>query len=241
MVEKEGETVCEGCGVVHEPVPDDGPAWSETIRSTMFRGPWRLYRLDRTVSRPHEKTDMMIESICQKCGMPDVVFRRSLSLHAMVVSHGLHLGWYLEARLAAVVSLACRLEGVPRTTKAICMAAGVKTGQAHHIYCKLVDGLKITVEAPEPSAFVGSIAAACNIPEPVRRLAVNILVDNKKKLYGKDPSTLAAAALYTACVELGHRASQQSIADAAHISTVSLRHRQQDLMLAMAAGGLANA
>ena len=230
VIENEGEAACSRCGMVHETVPDGGPAWSETVRPTVFNGYWRLYRLDRMVSRPHEKTEILIESICQKCGVPDVVYKRSMTLHSMVVAHNLHLGWNLEARIAAVVTLACRLEGIPRTTKTICEAAGVKTGQAHHIYSRVVAGLRLSVPPPDPAAFVGSIATACNIPELARRRAVNLLVEHNKDLYGKDPSTLAAAALYMACDEFGHDISQQSIADAAHVSTVSLRLRRQDLL-----------
>ena len=229
VIEGEGEAACSRCGIVHDVVQERGAAWSEAVRHVRYAGRWRLYGLDRMVSRPSSKTDMLIESICGKCGVPDAVRRRAKSLHATVVSHGLHLGWNLEARVAAVVTLACRMDGVPRTTKAICEAAGVKPGQAHHIYCAVVRDLEIVVPPPDPAAFTGSIAAACDIPEPARRRADSLLRGACSGLTGKDPMTLAAAALYVACSEYGCGVSQQDIADAARVSTVSMRLRRQDL------------
>lgn len=229
VVERDGEEACSRCGVVHGTIPDPGPAWSEPVRSAKFGGQWRLYRVDRMVSRPGAKNEMLIESICRKCGVPDAVRKRAVSLHAAVVSHDLHRGWNREARVAAVVTLACRLEGVPRTTKTICDAAGVKTGQAHHIYSVVVSGLDIPVPPPDPAAYVGAIAAACGVPEVVQRRAAGMLREHGAALSGKDPTTLAAAALYVACMDSGCGVSQQNLADAARVSTVSMRLRRRDL------------
>lgn len=229
VVECDGEAICSRCGVVHETVPASCQTWSEAMRARVFGGKWRLERLNRVVSHNHDRSARLIEVISQKCALPDATYRRALSLHASTVSHNLHLGWSTGARVAAVVTLACRLEGVPRTTKTICGAAGVTAGQAHHVYGKIVDGLGITVLPPDPATFIGSIASACNIPEPVRRRAVGILKDTNTSTCGKDPTTLAAAALYKACVDSSHDVSQQELADAANTSTVSLRLRRDDL------------
>ena len=229
VVECEGEEACNRCGVVYGVVPDAGPAWSEPVRANRFSGPWGLYRADRMVSRPDAKTKMLVESICRKCGVPEAVQRRALLLHAAVVAHDMHRGWNREARIAAVVTLACRLEGVPRTTKTICDAAGVKIGQSHHIYSVVVSGLNIQVPPPDPAAYVGAIAAACGVPEAVQRQAAGMLQKYGAALTGKDPTTLAAAALYTACSDSNCGVSQQALADAARVSTVSMRLRRLDL------------
>ena len=230
VVECEGENACGRCGVVYGSIADASPTWSEPVRTNRFGGQWRLYRVNRMVGHPDAKTEMLIESICRKCAIPDAVKKRAVSLHADVVSHDLHRGWNREARVAAVVTLACRLEEVPRTTKTVCDAAGVKTGQAHHIYCMVVSRLNIRVPPPDPAAYVGAIAAACDVPEAVRRRAVCMLQKYGAVLSGKDPTTLAAAALYMACSDSGCGVSQQALADAARVSTVSMRLRRRDLM-----------
>ncbi len=152
----------------------------------------------------------------------------------MVVSHNLHLGWSNVARAAAVVILACRLEGIPRTAKVICHAAGVKSGQANHIYRVLLRDLEIVVPPPDPASFVGFIAQECDIPEKVRQSTILFLRHITPRMTGKDPTTLAAAALYKMCCYHDHSITQKMIADAANISTVSLRLRRLDLEMAAA-------
>lgn len=229
VVECDGEAVCSICGVVHGSVPEAGQTWSEAIRAKVFGGQWRLEHMNRVVSHKHDRSGRLIESICQKCSLPDAAYRRAVSLHAMVVSHDLHRGWSMGARVAAVVTLACRLEEVPRTTKNICDAAGVRPRQAHHVYSVIVSGLDLCVPPPNPIMFVGSIASACGIPESVRRSATRLLVETRGEMTGKDPTTLAAAALYKVCVDADYDVSQQDLAEAAQVSTVSLRLRRDDL------------
>ena len=191
--------------------------------------------MGRTVSRPNVKASILIDTICQKCGAPDKVRTRATTIHNMMIQHGLHKGWPLETRAAAVVSLAFRMEDVPRTSKSICEAAGSKTGQTHNVYSVLVSGLGLNVPPPVPAMFVSSIAVSCNIPEVVRRRAVDILNQYRTSLSGKDPTTLAAAALHIACIDCNHQTTQQCIAEAADVSTVSLRLRRQDLEMIISA------
>lgn len=224
----DGESACDKCGVVYGTAPDSGQAWSEPVRAKK-REWWRLYKLNRTVDLPPDRVDRLIEDMCRKCAIPDNARRRAISLHRTTVVHDVHRGWDLGARAAAIVTLACRLEGVPRTTKTICDAAGVKTGQAHHVYGAIVKKLDLRVPPPEPATYVGAIAATCGVPEPAARRAAEILRERAAAVSGKDPTTLAGAALYVACKEHGVSVTQQSLADAANTSAVSLRMRQRDL------------
>ena len=228
VVDDDGENACSKCGVVYDTVSDADALRHEPGNARPHEW-WRLYKLNRMVSRPQAKADQEIEAICNKLTLPSAVHRRAVSLHNMVVSHDLHGGCNLTVRAAAVVTLACRLEGVPRSTKTVCEAAGVKTGQTHHIYTRIVRDLDIQVLPPDPAAYVGSIATACGIPESACRRAVEILRERASVVPGKDPTTLAGAALYIACHEDGIHMTQQVLADAANTSAVSLRLRQRDL------------
>ena len=42
IIEDGGEAVCGKCGVVHERLPEDGPAWEDVVRPSFFGGKWRL-------------------------------------------------------------------------------------------------------------------------------------------------------------------------------------------------------
>ena len=230
VIEADSERVCSKCGVVYDMVPVSTVEYREVKSSNKPYERWRLYRLNRMVSRSSAKIDPIIEGICGKLVLPGAIQRRAASLNNMVVSHNLHRGWNLNARAAAVVTLACRLEKIPRTTKMVCEAAGVKAGQTYHIYSLIVSGLDIRVPPPDPAAYVGSIATACGVPESASRRAVEILRERSAVIPGKDPTTLAGAALYIACREGGVPVPQHALANAARTSAVSLRLRQRDLM-----------
>ena len=229
VVDADNERACSKCGIVYDMTPDGGAGRYEAGGGRPHEL-GRLSKLNHMVNRTNTKADQAIERVCDKLALPGAVHHRAASLNKMVVSRDLHRGRNLNVRAAAVVTLACRLEKVPRTTKAVCEAAGVKAGQTRHIYGVIVNGLDIRVPPPDPAAYVGSIAAACGVPEPASRRAVEILRERAAVIPGKDPTTLAAAALYIACRENGTPVPQQDLAAAARTSAVSLRLRQRDLM-----------
>lgn len=229
ILEDDGELVCTRCGEVRRAAPTLTQIWSEMGRTKTFEGKWRLRKLDRKISRPNGAIIGVIESICTKCGVPDIAYRRAVSLNTNANAHGLNRGWHRGALAAALVTLACRLEGVPRTTKSVCEVAAVKPGQVKRIYGVLVNGLSLSVPPPDPAAFISSIATSCKVPETILRKAVELLQSVMSQMSGKDPATLAAAALYTVCAAHNCGITQQEIADAAAVSTVSVRLRRQDL------------
>ena len=64
-----------------------------------------------------------------------------------------------------------------------------------------------------------------------QQLAVEIInqaIDNKLTI-GKDPSGMAASALYLAGIMKGEKRTQQSLAKVAHVTEVTIRHRCKDL------------
>ena len=51
-----------------------------------------------------------------------------------------------------------------------------------------------------------------------------------KLTFGKDPSGMAGAALYIACLECGERVTQKKIAEAAGVTEVTIRNRYKSLV-----------
>lgn len=227
----EGEdTVCSKCGVVYGVQPANIMSY---IRPTDKRSqgvPWRLYRINRRIlNSTTNNMNIIIENICKKLSLPNAIYRRATSLNNMAILHGVQRGYDVYSRASAVVTLACRLEGVPRTTKAVCDATGAKPGVTHHIYGVIVKKLNIRVPPPDPTMYISSIAKSCDVPEVQCRQAIYMLDKKAATIQGKDPTTLAAAALYIVCKRAGLHISQQRLASAARTSTVSLRLRTHDL------------
>ena len=90
-----------------------------------------------------------------------------------------------------------------------------------------------------PVSCVSKIAEKIGISGKTQGRAIEIIRQAKEKKYGpgKDPMSLAAAALYIACLEnneqkkgrWGGRITQKDIADTAGVTEVTVRNRYKDL------------
>jgi transcription initiation factor TFIIB len=82
---------------------------------------------------------------------------------------------------------------------------------------------------------IAKISAKAGIEERVSRRAIEILssVASHTAITGKNPIVLAAAALYLATVEHKLSVTKTVIADAAEVSTISLRKRLADITRAL--------
>ena len=96
----------------------------------------------------------------------------------------------------------------------------------------LVLNLKIKMPIDDPIDYITKIAEKAGISSDVEGLATKIIRDakNKHATMGKDPSGLAAAALYIASKLKKEKMKQTHLAKAAKITEVTVRNRTKDLM-----------
>jgi transcription initiation factor TFIIB len=87
--------------------------------------------------------------------------------------------------------------------------------------------MKIRVPLPVPSNSISRIAGKAKLSEKTARKALELLasVVDSAMLSGKNPVSLAAAALYLATIETKEYTTQLRIAIAADVSTVTVRKR----------------
>lgn len=228
VIHADAEAVCVKCGMVQAQ-----EVHIVESKSILGLGGWRIRDMGSMISLPTARARRDIEAICSKCGAPDVVYRRALSIYNSALGYGLQRGCHHATFAAAIVSLACRMEMVPRTTKSICEAALVKPCSMHRAYNTIAIGLSLDIPPPDPASFISGMGSACDLPVPVLRQAAELLRRVQPQMSGKDPATLAAAALYIVCVSQKNGVTQQQIADAASVSTVSMRLRRQDIERAL--------
>jgi len=92
-------------------------------------------------------------------------------------------------------------------------------------------GLKIPVV--DPIQCVARIASKLGITEKTKRYAVKVLkvAQEHEESAGKDPMSLAAAALYLSCIKNSESMTQQNMAEAANVTEVTIRNRYKSLRL----------
>jgi transcription initiation factor TFIIB len=122
--------------------------------------------------------------------------------------------------------------GVSGTFDDIIKATNTKEKDLARAYRILLRELDLKVSMLDPIKCVSRVPNRANISERITRRAIDMIHDVVKRgeAAGKDPRGLAASVLYLACVGSKEPKSQETIAEAAGISEVTLRKNQRMIM-----------
>jgi transcription initiation factor TFIIB len=187
------------------------------------------------VSRNLKKATWEINRVCSSLGLALQVAERSAYFYRKSLQKSLIKGRSISGFVAASVYLACKERMIPRTIDEVCRAAGVDRPFATHCYKILIGEMHIEPPLTDPFRNIAKISAKAGIEERVSRRAMEILssVASHTAIMGKNPLVLAAAALYLATAEHKLNVTKTVIADAAEVSTISLRKRLADIIRAL--------
>ena len=155
-----------------------------------------------------------------------IIYRKSLKANLV-------RGRSIDGIIAASLYLACRRESVPITLKDIQSRASISSKELGRCVRILLLQLKLTkLTHADPVSFVHRLADCLNITMATRNVACTI-VDRAKGAsltVGKNPMSVAAAALYIAGVQTGERRTQAQMAGAARTTPVTIRNRFKELL-----------
>jgi transcription initiation factor TFIIB len=187
------------------------------------------------ISRNLKKATWEINRMCSGLGLAWQVAERSAYFYRKALQKNLIKGRSISGFVAASIYLACKERMIPRTIDEVCRAAGVDRPFATHCYKILIGEMHIEPPVTDPFRNIAKISAKAGIEERVSRRAREILssVASHTAIMGKNPLVLAAAALYLATVEYKLDVTKTVIADAAEVSTISLRKRLADITCAL--------
>jgi transcription initiation factor TFIIB len=187
------------------------------------------------ISRNLKKATWEINRVCSGLGLAWQVAERSAYFYRKALQKGLIKGRSISGFVAASIYLACKERMIPRTVDEVCRAAGVDRPFATHCYKILIGEMHIEPPVTDPFRSIAKISAKAGIEERVSRRAREILssVASHTATMGKNPLVLAAAALYIATAEHRLNVTKTVIADAAEVSTISLRKRLADITRAL--------
>ncbi|MFW6117596.1 MAG: transcription initiation factor IIB [Thermoproteota archaeon] len=153
-----------------------------------------------------------------------VIYRRALD-------KDLIRGRSIEGITAASVYAACRKTGTARTLGEIAEASFVDEKAFNHYYEMLKKELELGVPLGDSLNFVGKIGEETGISGETQGLACQILHETGKLrgITEKDSLGYAAAALYIACQRNREEKTQKEIAEAAGVSTDTVRNKRKTL------------
>jgi len=172
-----------------------------------------------------------LSRLSDKLQLSDMIKEDAAYIYRKALEKKLIKGRSVIGMVSASVYAACRNNRVPRTLRDVMGASNVKKSEIAKSYRVLLNSLDMKMPVMDPSRRISRIANKVGLKERMQRTALEIIDKAKKKgiAYGKNPMGLAAAALYAASVLEDEKITQDELADAAGITSVTLRKRYADL------------
>ncbi|MHA1860008.1 MAG: transcription initiation factor IIB [Candidatus Asgardarchaeia archaeon] len=173
-----------------------------------------------------------LERLSSQLGIPNNIKEDAAMIYRKAIERRLIRGRSIEAMMAAAIYAACRLRKVPRTLIEIASNSRINKKELGRCYRLLLRKLKITIPVADPIDFIPRFGAELKLSGRTLEKAIEILHEAKKARItaGKDPTGLAAAAIYIAGLLTGERRTQREIADVARVTEVTVRNRYKELV-----------
>lgn len=197
----------------------------------------RLSNLDRRNSYSEMRNLRIafqeLKRLKSQLGISDSVTKTASVIYRKSLKASLVRGRSIDGIVSASIYLACRRDNLPVTLKDIHATSNISSKELGRCVRILLKELKLTkIGQSDPMQFVHRLADSLNITMATRKIACNIVEKaiGFKLTIGKNPMSIAAAALYIAGVSTGERRTQAQMAEVAKTTPVTIRNRFKELM-----------
>ncbi len=173
-----------------------------------------------------------LDRLAGQLDLPRRVRQTAALLYRHALDRNLIRGRSIEAIVAACVYAACRRTSFPRTLADVGRFTRVKRKELGRSYRLLVRRLGLQMPISQPEDFIPRYANALNLSQRTQARATSILMRARTEgiTSGKDPTCIAAAALYIASIMEGERRTQREIGETAGVTEVTVRNRYKELV-----------
>jgi transcription initiation factor TFIIB len=147
------------------------------------------------------------ERICDEVMAKNMMSRRSVPVVA-----------------ASSLYTACRETHTPVTLRDLAAATDSNPREIGRCYRSIINRMQISPPELNGTRYAARVASAAKASPEATELSLQIVKNSiKRGLGGRNPMTLAAAAVYLACLITGEDSRQSDVAEAAGVSEVSVR------------------
>lgn len=216
----------------------DRDAFGRPLSPKVRRQMWRLRRW-QIRSRAHSSRSRNLiqameelQRLSEKLHVSQSVQEMAAVIYRKALNKNLVQGRNIAAIVAGSLYAACRFTRLPRTLKEIAEASLRDRKEIARAYRLIVRALRMRMPLDDPIDYLTKTAEKAGVSSDVEGLAIKIIRDAKKKhvASGKDPTGLAAAALYIASKLRKEKITQSRLAKAANVTEVTIRNRKEELL-----------
>lgn len=192
-------------------------------------------KLHKSAERNLFQAMIVLNRLCEKMKIPRGLHESAALIYRKALGKGLVRGRSIAAIAAASLYLALRRANIPRTLNEICDASSRKKKEISRCYRKVIWELGYKTPIDDPVQYVSKIASNAGISQISQTRSIQLLRKARQMgaTLGKDPSGIAAAALYIACLEVNEKVTQGRLSEAANVTEVTIRNRYKGLLTDM--------
>ena len=139
-------------------------------------------------------------------------------------------GRSIDAVVAACIYASCREFNIPRSIKTVSIASKRDYLEVAKTYRIILNLLNLKMPIDKPEKYIPGIVSSLGVNQVIEKKAQKIVqkADDLNVLVGKNPRSIAAAAVYMACLDEKMVFNQGRICEASDISEVTLRKRVKE-------------
>jgi len=215
---------------------------TEIGRSTRLKG--RKRRRIARMRRQHNRTKIgskaernqvygftEVRRLVGALGLSDHIRDRACVLFESAQDADLLRGRSLEGFAAAAVYATCRTSDVSRTVEEVVADAKATNAELRAAYDALNRELGLPTGPIDPREYIPRFASELDLPSGIERHARELAESAHEDglVAGRNPAGVAAACLYTAASRREYPLTQETAADVADVTPVTLRATYQNL------------
>jgi transcription initiation factor TFIIB len=173
-----------------------------------------------------------LKMICEHLKVPERVEKESARIFRSSAEKGLTRARSRENIVAACIYIATKVNSMPKTLGEICNVTKIDRKSLTKTYKLLVRSLNIKILPSNPYDFLGRFNSELKLDPRIQTDAAKIIEKIEKFGInsGKNPTSLAATALYLATLKNKTRVTQKNISDVSGITETTLRNRCKEMM-----------
>ncbi|MEE9410099.1 MAG: TFIIB-type zinc ribbon-containing protein [Candidatus Heimdallarchaeota archaeon] len=173
-----------------------------------------------------------IKRISSQLNLTLKVRETAAMIYRKILKTGLVRGRSTEALVSAALYLSCRLHRQPASLQDIADKTRLDKKKLAKNFRLLLKHLDLKMPLASPESSIAKFASILNFSPKVLNDAQSILTRAKsaKITVGKNPNSLAAAALYIAALQNKTKCPQNEIAKTCQITEVTLRNRYKEFI-----------
>ena len=172
-----------------------------------------------------------LDRVSSNLDLPKPVRKDASVIYRDAAANKLIRGRSIEGIVAAAIYTACRLCNIPRTLNEISNVSEVSKKQLGKNYRFLSRELNIKLKPTSPKDYIPRFASNLGLSGQVQSKAIEIIKKSKELGVnsGRDPSGVAAAALYISSILLGEKMTQKNISEVSGVTEVTIRNIYKEL------------